>query len=344
MGAEVVWSRLMGQETAQTRLGLSVFHQDWWLEVARKSPDYRELRVVQENRVVGSLPFVRSRNRLGLAFAHDPYWTHLGGPIVEQELSAVEQAKVIRSLVGQLPRRASLAFICDSSLSYGHLVREAFIEAGFEHSTQITYVRFPGEREVLDERKRKHRGNIKRAAKCLDCVDIAPREFTKFFEMNLRARGKESYAPLSMLPQLIEQALMRGCCRVIAAKPKASMSESGNAPFDAAIAYVWDDRRCYYWLSTHRSAKANDSADKPHPDAVKLLMVNAMEHAQAMNLIFDADGVVSAGADHLYRSILGMRLDERRDVFRRSSTLERLYQRSRDRLMQWSSKEPRPVA
>lgn len=340
MGAEVMLSSLLVQEPQQARIDLSVFHQEWWLEVARRFPGFCELRVLDGNHVVGRLPFVRWRNRLGLAFGHDLYWAHLGGPVVEQGLSDSEKRKVIRSLVAQLPRRTTLGFVCDTTLDYAQIVRDAFVEAGFEHSTQITYVRPPGERDVLDERKRKHRGHIKRAAKYLDCVDITPSEFTEFLETNLKARGKQSYAPLGMLPTLIEEALRRGCGRIIAAKPRAAALGDRPLPYDAAIAYVWDRRRCYYWLSTHRTASAENVSDKPHPDAVKLLMVTAMEHAQAMNLIFDADGVVSPGADHLYRSILGLSTVERRDVFRRSSTLERIYQKSRISLLQRISTSP----
>lgn len=340
MGTDVVSTSLLIQDPERGRFDLSVFHQSWWQDIARKFPGYRELRVVQGERTVGRLPFVLRRNRLGLTFGQDPYWAHLGGPILEEDLSSAEKAKVLRSLLQQLPRRASFSFVCDPALSYADLVRNAFFDAGFEHSSQITYVRLPEEGDVLSEKKRKHRGHIKRAAKCLECVDLSATEFVQFFETNLNARSKRSYAPLKMLPHLIEQTIERGCGRAIAARPsRGDAPDAGGScpPYDAAIVYIWDDRRCYYWLSTHRVASGEDTRDKPHPDAVKLLMVNAMEHAQAMNLVFDADGVVTPGADHLYRNILGLRIEERRDVFRRLNTVERIYQRSRSRYMQWRS-------
>jgi len=339
MGAEVL-SYLLVQEPKRVRFDLSGFHEEWWLDIAKKASDYHELKVNLGGRIVGRLPFVLWRNRLGLSFGQDPYWAHLGGPIVEEELGASEKAKVIRDLVRQLPRRTSFSFVCDPTLSYSDLVRKAFIDGGFEHSAQTTYVRLPEEGDVLSERKRKHRGHIKRAAKSLASVDITAKEFVQFFEANLGAKGKRSYAPLQMLPQLIEQALTRGRGRVIAALPNSMNPGVGcrsRLPFDAAIVYIWDDRRCYYWLSTHRIAGGDDPLGKPHPDAVKLLLVNAMEHAQAMNLVFDADGVVTPGSDHLYSKILGMKIEERRDVFRRLSTLERIYQQSRLKLMQWRS-------
>ena len=109
---------------------------------------------------------------------------------------------------------------------------------------------------------------------------------------------------------LIEEAISRGQARAIAARPNSrsqSVDHGRSSPYDAAIVYVWDNERCYYWLSTYRIASADNSNAKPHPDATKLLAVKAMEDAQAMNLIFDADGVTTPGAENLYRNIFGLR-------------------------------------
>jgi len=273
---------------------------------------------------------------VGLPSGQNPYWTHLGGPLLEEDLSAAEKTKVLRRLLAQLPRRTSFTFTCDPKLSYADLVRSAFFEAGFEHSSQITYIRLPDGSDVLTEQKSKHRGHIKRAANRLRCVDVTADEFVSFYRANLLANGRRSYAPLGILPHLIKEALERGCGRVIAAIPE-SMQECGSVGlrrvYDAAIVYVWDNCRCYYWLSTRRVQCGEENAGKPHPDAVKLLVVKAMEHAQAMNLVFDADGVVSPGADHFYRDILGLRIEERRDVFHRLSWFERVYRKLKARLI-----------
>ncbi|WP_109487595.1 hypothetical protein [Occallatibacter savannae] len=334
MGAGTVSSSLLVQELDRARSDLSAFNLDWWLEIARSFPGYREATFIRGKETLGRLPYVLRKNRIGLTFGHDPYWAHLGGPIVQERLSISEQADAIRSLVQQLPKRASLTFVCDPTVSYAGLVRSAFIQAGFEYTSQLTYVRLPEDGDVLSEKSRKHRGHIKRAAKSLDCIDVSACEFVQFFKENLDARGKQSYAPLDMLPQLIGRAVERGCARAIAAVAKSQSPQGPRPTLDAAIVYIWDDRRCYYWLSTHRVAGAGS---KPHPDAVKLLLVNAMEHAQSMGLVFDADGVVTPGADHLYRTILGFRIEERRDVFVRLNALERMYQKSRLKLMRGRS-------
>ena len=311
---------------------LPIFSQSWWISIARGSTKYRELKVVHRGIVVGRLSFVLSRGRLGLLRGRDPHWSHLGGPIVDQRLSRTEQFEVIRSLLEQLPRWASFHFVCNPDLSYADLVRIAFKQSGFDHATQMTYLRLPSEGDVLSTRKSKHRGHIKRAAKELDCVDVSAKEFVQFFEANLRASKKRSYSSLDTMAFLIEEAVSRGQARAIAARPHSrgqSVDHGRSSLYDAAIVYVWDCDRCYYWLSTHRIASPDNSNAKPHPDATKLLAVRAMEAAQAMNLIFDADGVATPGADNLYRNMFGLRKEERRDVFQRETLLERFYQRCR---------------
>jgi hypothetical protein len=185
---------------------------------------------------------------------------------------------------------------------------------------------------VLSARKSKHKGHIKRAAKELDCVDVSAKEFVQFFQTNLKASREKSYSPLDTMTFLIEEAVSRGQARAIAARPNSwsqSVDHGRSSPYDAAIVYVWDNDRCYYWLSTHRTASADNSNAKPHPDATKLLAVRAMEDAQAMNLTFDSDGVTSPGTENFYRNILGLSKQERRDVFDRETILERFYQRFR---------------
>jgi hypothetical protein len=314
---------------------LPIFCQDWWTTIARGSSEYRELKVLHGDVVVGRLPLILTKSRFGLVTGGDPHWSHLGGPIVDHRLSHKEQEEVIRSLIQQLPPRSSFCFVCNPDLSYADVVRSVFKESGFDHTSQTTYVRHPFASEGVDARKRNHRGHIKRAAKELDCVDVTAREFVQFFETNLKARGKRSYAPLDTMEILIEEAISRGQARAIAARPNArsrSVDDSRSPSYDAAIVYVWDSNRCYYWLSTYRLRSADNSDAKPHPDATKLLAVKAMEQAEAMNLIFDADGVMAPGAENLYRNMFGLRQKERRDVFQRATILERFRKRFRQPL------------
>jgi hypothetical protein len=307
------------------RSDLPIFNQDWWITIARGSSDYRELRVVDGDAVLGKLPYVLSRNH-GLFQAHDPHWSHLGGPIVDERLSRKEQAEVVQKLLAKFPRWCSGYFVCNPNRSYADLVRDAFQRAGFEHTAQTTYVRYPTDAPVGNLRKGKHNGHIRRASQKLDCVDISATEFVRFYEANLKAKTKTSYAPPEIVIRLTDEAIRRGQARAIAASPKdssVSAKDSGFALYDAAIVYVWDQSHCYYWISTHRPHSSENSYPKPHPDAIKFLAMHAMQHAQEMKLIFDADGVTTPGSENLYRNMFGLRKEERRDVFQRITALER---------------------
>ncbi|QNI32540.1 hypothetical protein H7849_00455 [Alloacidobacterium dinghuense] len=309
---------------------LPIFNQDWWINIARGSAHYRELRVFDGDTIIGKLPYILSRSLIGLFHARDPHWSHIGGPVVDERLSRKEQAEVLHLLLQQLPRWASIDFVCNPNASYADLVKNAFMNAGFKHTTQITYVRHPTDVDVMNTRKSKHNGHIKRACKELDCVDISGTEFVRFLETNLKARGKKSYSPLDVMRRLIDEAVSRGQARAIAAKPKHFGNGAGNdslATYDAAIAYIWDSNCCYYWMSTHRISSLDGSIQKPHPDAIKLLAVQAMHHAQEMSLIFDADGVTTPGTENLYRNMFGLKGEERRDIFQRTTALERLRQK-----------------
>ena len=315
--------RTSGSDPNQSHL--PIFNQDWWITIARGSSDYRELRVVDGDAVLGKLPYVLSRN-YGFLQAHDPHWSHLGGPILDERLSRKEQAEVVQQLLAKFPRWCSGYFVCDPNRSYADLVRDAFKRAGFEHTAQTTYVRYPTDVPVTNLRKGKHNGHIRRASQKLDCVDISATEFVRFYEANLKARTKTSYAPLEIVTRLADEAVRRGQARAIAARPRhssATANHNGFALYDAAIVYVWDQSRCYYWMSTHRPHSPDNSYPKPHPDAIKFLAMHAMQHAQEMKLIFDVDGVTTPGSLNLYRNMFGLRKEERRDVFQRTTALER---------------------
>lgn len=323
--------RASGFDVNQSKL--AVFNQAWWVGIARGSSYYRELRIVDGDAVLGRLPYILSSN-MGLFQAQDPHWSHLGGPTIDERLSREEQSEVVHRLLKHLPRWCSGYFVCNPHKSYADLVRDAFKKAGFEHTVQTTYVRHPSDAGVMHTRKSKHFGHIKRASQKLDCVDISGTEFVRFFDENLKARGKTSYAPLDIVTDLTNEAVRRGQGRAIAAQAKDSREKpGGGALYDAAVVYVWDHSHCYYWMSTYRPG--DGSSPKPHPDAIKLLAMRAMQHAQDMNLIFDADGVTTPGSDHLYRNMFGLRKEECRDVFQRTAGFERLVRRITGRSKRW---------
>jgi hypothetical protein len=302
---------------------LTVFQQPWWIEIAKGDSDYRELHVSRNGVTVGRLAFILVTNKLGNKLGFPPIWSHLGGPVVSQDLGREERADVIRELIAQLPGNTSFRFVCSSAASDADLTKLEFTKAGFEWSTEITYLQYPSDEGILERLSGESKRQVASAPKKLQVLDIGAEEFVAFYEANLRESGKKPYASL----QSVRDLLLRGQrsdapqTRIIAAKQRGK-----SAPLDAAIAYAWDNKRFYLWLVTHRPA-SDKSHDKPHPHAVKLLILVGTEVAGKMGLIFDADGASTEGNQILYRDRLKFPHAELRNVFIRDTKMYGLYKR-----------------
>lgn len=302
---------------------LMVFQQPWWIKIAKGDSDFCELQVRRNNVTVGKLAFILVTNKFGNKLGFPPVWSHLGGPVVSQNLDREERVNVIRELIAQLPRNISLRFVCSPATTDADLTKQEFARAGFECSTEITYLQYPSDAGILERLSGESRRQIASAPKKLQVLDIGADEFVSFYELNLAAAGKKSYASLKSARDLITRGQKGDTpqIRVIAAKQKRE-----GAPLDAAIAYAWDNKRFYLWLMTHRFSSDN-SLDKPHPHAIKLLILAGTEAARKMGLIFDADGATTAGSRTLYRDRLKFPHTEFRDVFTRDTKMYGLYKR-----------------
>jgi hypothetical protein len=310
---------------------LPVYQQYWWLNCVRGT-DYHEVTVRKGGLTVGRLSFQVTEERTGLLWAENHPWSHVGGPIPSGRMTRGMQSEVFDELLAQLPKSTSYSFTSSSQLSYSDLVKSAFVKAGFTYTQQLNYVRRPGTLDVMAGLKSKHRTHIKAAAKKLEIIELGAEEFVDFYESNLEAQGRNSYAPLAIVKHLIAEGAERKQIRVTAARRRREQKDStftSNVPHDAAIACVWDKERYYYWMSTRRHHLSYSQQNPPHPDAIKLLAMNAMHHAQSLGLIFDADGVTTPGSNHLYKQIFGLKEEEARDVFTRSALPPRLCGRFR---------------
>jgi hypothetical protein len=231
---------------------------------------------------------------------------------------------VIGQLIKKLPN-ISFTFSISQHTPNAQLIRQAFEDAGFVCREQINYSQPP--EEVMGRLGPKLREHIKQARSKLDIIDIDPSKFVPLYENNLRASdNKRCYFPLEVAKELIAVGMKREPpqARIIAVSRKKSEQSPERAIIDAAICIVWDNERCYYWLSTRR----NES----HPDAIKLLIVTAMKHAENLGLLFDADGVDTPGTQRLFETIFRMPIEEKRYILTRTSIILQLYETQRSRI------------
>lgn len=312
---------------------VSIFQQNWWLQTTRMYPQSHEVKVVEGTNTLGSFSFGSKEKYWFFTRIGNADWSHLAGPIVDQNLDPDQQAMVLDKLLKLIPRATYIYFVTYIDGTYGQLVKKAFERAGYEHFTQINYLRPAGHYhapdidgafvEIIRGLSHKIRAHINSASRKLTIRNIDAKEFIDFYKENLRASGvKRSDYPLDVAYDLINAATRRGQIRVTAAGTSKTPNETVKD--DAAVACVWDMDRYYYWMSTRRVA-TKDYPAKPHPDAIKLLVVNAMAHAQTLGLTFDIDGVSTKGRNHFYEQILALKQNvEHRDIFTRSTWLYKL--------------------
>jgi hypothetical protein len=310
---------------------LPVFQQQWWVRIARGTARYFEAQVLEDGVVVGILPYIVERRKFAIRWGGCPAWSHLGGPVVSQALSDARKADVLRRLIAQLPRNIAFEFAhCPASKDIP-LIRQAFREAGFVHSTQPTYSQPPEAADVMGRLKAKHRNHITSADRTLEVVEVDADAFIQFYAANTSAAGQRCYSPLTIAHDLIAtgRAADAPQVRAIAARRKSDGSPGQDVPLDAAIACAWDNDRYYFWMATRRYHSDDSREARPHADAIKLLIVKAMAHARELGLTFDADGVNNPGAEKLFRDLLKMPNLEERDVFKRLTLAARLFEAGR---------------
>lgn len=315
------------EQPTLSQYALPVFQQDWWIGIALADREYHESIARRDDRVVGRLPYAIRKNKIGIRRA-DPFpWTHLSGPSVDAGLSQAEKADVLHQLISQLPGTCCFRFDCPPcDPASAQLLIDAFGKFGFQHRTQTTYTQTPDVPDIYERVSSKRRNQYRKAEDALDITDIDPRHFRDFYEANLIVCGKKSYADLDIAQKLMTEGLKRGQVRLIAARKKNSDGTIPmNAPYDAALACAWDNRRYYYWMATRRRHVEGGSHKEPHEDAQKILAFTAIRDAKRRNLVFDADGVSTDGTEHLYKAIFRLPAEEKRHIFARDTTASLVY-------------------
>jgi hypothetical protein len=300
-----------------------VFLQSWWLKIVGKYCE--SVSVAGSNGFEqGSFLYWSRRNRLGLSFGYNPPLSHLTGFALSPRLGPLEQRKVIDELIARLPKRMSFHFVFDSEGQNADHIRHSFQEAGFTHHTHKSYLRPPGDSDVLSGIKNpEHKRRIRSADQRLRGKTIGAEEFLTLYDINLRAAGKKLQWPIDIAHKLIEEGVRRQQMYLIAVSK--SQVDDPDGKYDAAIACICDPtgKRLYYWMSTRSPP---DGKNKPHRDASKVLAKRAMEYAQNLNWIFDADGASTKGAEEFQKNSLGLGIWEKRDVFMRLTTPAHAYE------------------
>jgi hypothetical protein len=283
----------------------TLFHEHWWLEAATGGR-WRAAEVRHGGRLVGWMPYVLSRRR-GFTVSVMPALAHLLGPAIDTggesaKTAWLRRAAIVRELIAQLPRVAHFSQVFHP----GAPEVLAFQAGGFESFTQFSAeLAAQSEGALWSLMRDKTRNVIRRAQEQCRVETVAdPHEFVRVYERNLRGLGRCSYFDASQAVPLYEAAAARGQARIVGARSRAG-------DLVAAVFYVWDRRRMWYFLSTRDAQAAGNGA-------VALLVWQGIRMAAERGLIFDFDGIVSDGAARFYAGF-GARFVPRFAVWRRSA-------------------------
>jgi hypothetical protein len=280
----------------------TIFHEPWWLDVVT-SHRWHAAEVRQGGRCVGWIPYVLSRHR-GFRVSVMPRLAHLLGPAIDAGSGTgntrwLRRLGILHELIGQLPRLALFSQTCHPDLpdvlAFQSQGFESFVQFSAEVAPQSEAATWSGLRD-------KTRNVIRRAGEEAEIETLDdPGEFARFYMSNLARTGDSSYFDTQRIVPLYEAVHSRGRARIVGARARGRLA--------AAVFYVWDHRRVWYFLSTRDANSASNGA-------VSLLVWEGMRLAGSLGRVFDFDGIASAGAARFY-SGFGARICPRFAVWRR---------------------------
>jgi hypothetical protein len=258
-----------------------VYMQRWFTDIATQKDNTKEIVVIEDGKVAGSLPIVLVRNCLGMKQAYNLPWARVCGPNIPEGISKAKRVQITRQLIRQLPTDVSYFLTLASEFDYG-----LFLSEGFQQALEDNYTVTPNLSAVLHASFSKMtRRHIRQAQEHLIVSTTTPRNFIQTYATDLIRRRRKSYAPLSIAHDILEEGVRRGQARVFTANRR----DTGE--IDAAVACLWDDINYYYWMTTRRVQV--DGQTKSHQGAVKLLLWSAIQDAASKGLTFDFDGIPS---------------------------------------------------
>jgi hypothetical protein len=266
----------------QERLAPTLFHEEWWLDVA--TAGRHGVAEVYDNEIlVGRMPYYRFR-RHGLMLTRMPPMTHFIGPAVDEGVGSPisrfrRRLAITRELIAQLPSASSHYIKCHRGVSDVL----AFQMERFTAGVQFTY-EFEG--RSVDEFRQgifgKTRNDIRRGEKSLRIATMTdPAEFVRFYRENLDKRGLRSMIDFAASERLVAACLERKRGRIDAVYSAAGVLE-------AAAFSAWDRNVAYGLMSTRRPDSGNLAGC--------LLVWEAIRSAIGDGLIFDMAGIGSDGS------------------------------------------------
>jgi lipid II:glycine glycyltransferase (peptidoglycan interpeptide bridge formation enzyme) len=276
-----------------THFASALFQQPWWLQAVAPG-SWDAVVAVEDNEVVGRLPFVRKR-RLGLTILSQPPLTPYLGPWIKAGTGKAHtrlqrEHRIFRSLIAALPEHD----VYTQNFHYSVTNVLPFYWQGFSPSIAYTYViddlHDPGKiwagfRENIRREIRKAERQV--VVRNLDDVET-------FIALNRKTFDRQSmqlpYSP-ELIRRLDAACSARGVRRIF-------LAESADGTPHAALYLVWDSESAYYLMS----------GSDPHlrtSGAMSLLMWEAIKFAAQVTRRYDFEGSMVQPIERYFRAFGG---------------------------------------
>ncbi len=257
----------------------TIFHEDWWLDAAAPGR-WREATAIRGGRVVGYLRFVE-RMMGNMRVCEMPPITRVLGPVVSPEGEKTEsRVRFTHSVVQELLESVAGHDHVEMTLDPSCQDLAIFMASGCDVRVMPTLLLDCREpiSTLWDGLRDKTRNVVRRARERLDVREVTDVDaFIAFYLGNLD--GEPSYFDVNIVRPLHAAAIARGQGRILAATDV-------HGVVHAAIFFVWDEDKLYYFLSTRDRAVADIGA-------VSLLIWAGIEIAHELGRVLDFDGVTT---------------------------------------------------
>lgn len=268
----------------------SIFEQPWWLDIVAKDK-WKEITVVEGDVIVGRFPIIMNNGSIEL-----PVLTQTCGIWIKEEEKKVGnehlsyEAKIINSLLEQLPKYKNFKVAIDSKRSYFL----PFIWKGYKVVPRVSY-RICDLSNLEDTYKnfsKTVKKNIKSAQKKVVVsreadIDVLWNIMNKTFE----AQGRKYPVPKDILEKIVTESENRECGCMLTA-----IDQQGNVH---ACSYFVYDKNVFYYLISGADPKYRSSG------AQSLILWEAIQYAAEVSQVFDFEGSMIEGIETFFRRFGG---------------------------------------
>lgn len=267
-----------------------IFSEPWWLDAVAPGR-WEEVSVSKGNGIRGRFLFVRQRHWSGIVKITSPPLTSRLGPLIEVpgdgKLSRrlADQKSIMTELIAELPPHDLYAQNCMPEFDYWL----PFHWAGFEQTTRYSYVfdDLTDEQALWRGLSQSHRRKITKGGDQYELrYDLDAQVLIDLVTATYARQGLDLFVEPSLVKRVHAAGLAHDAARQIVA-----VDRNGRAL--AAALVVWDANTAYYLIGGR--------ADHDGPDAMPLVLWDAVKVAAKVSVRFDFEGSMIEGIEQFFR-------------------------------------------